>query len=66
MQTLFEDGQRIPECYFAVCCSADTLNFVLFTFFEVGEPQFRDQNLIGVQTSANELALHPDSGKINL
>ena len=30
-----------------------------------GEPQFRDGNLICLQTSANQLALHSDSGKIS-
>jgi hypothetical protein len=41
------------------------LGLLLLAFFQVGKPQLGNRDVIGFKTSANELALHAESGKID-
>ena len=42
------------------------LGLLLLALFQIGKPQLGNRDVIGLKTSANELALHTESGKINL
>ena len=46
--------------------SACALSFLLLAFFQIGQSHFGNCDGIGLKTSSNELALHAESGKINL
>jgi hypothetical protein len=43
-----------------------TLAFLPLGLFQITQPQLGDRDLIGFQTSPNELAPHPEPCKIDL
>jgi hypothetical protein len=54
-KVIFNNGDRVYA-----------LSLLPFTFFQIGRSHFCNCDGIGFQTSPNGLALHSESGKINL
>jgi hypothetical protein len=42
------------------------MGLLLLAFFQIGKPQLRNRDVIGFQTSTNQLAPDTESGKIGL